>query len=238
MKKVLALFIVMILLLCGTTTAFAAELNISNISQDALFASKETCTSVTKNLNIEQIKQFFDEEVSLDMQHLVPVYIPTGDSSDNTLQSMLEATNTYNTLVFSKDEKVLGTATLECYETMWVVGTFCEGYDMLGEIGNLTGKANQTFYYIDNPYANEQALLIVGRNTETYRSLSSSNGTVNASEIVDAINEARQLNGILADGIGGNTNNAVLTPYIISSFIILTLAILTSVFILRKKARQ
>ena len=127
MEKILSLFAAMILLLCGTFTVFASELGESEISQENLFASKAAYTSIVQNLNDEQIDQFFDEEVSLDLQHLVPVYIPTGDSSDNTLLNMLEFTNTYNTVVYSKNGEVLGTATLEFYENKWVVGTFYRG---------------------------------------------------------------------------------------------------------------
>lgn len=240
MNKVLALFLAMILLLCGTVTAFASELGESDISQDTLFASKATYTSIVKNLNTEQIDQFFDEEVSLDLQHLVPVYIPTEDSSDNTLLSMLEFTNSYNTAVYSKSGEVLGTATLNFYENKWVVGTFYVGYNMLEKIGTFPASTNQTLYYIDNPYTHEEALLIVGQNVETYRSLTNSRGTVNACKIVKVINEVQQLGGgdIFVDDTGANANNTTLISYIVSPFIIITFAIVVSIFIWRKKAKQ
>lgn len=195
MKKVLALFVAMILPLCGPVTVFVSELGESEISQENLFASQATYASIVQNLNDEQINQFFDEEVSLDLRHLVPVYIPTGDSSDNTLLSMLEFTDTYNTLVYSKSGEVLGTATLVFYENKWVVGTFYVGYNMLEKMGVCPESTNQNLYYIDNPYTYEQALLIVGRDAETYCSLTKSESTVNASEIVKDIHEVQQLNG-------------------------------------------
>ena len=238
MNKVLALFLALILPLCGSFAVFASELGESEISQETLFASEETYTSIVQNLDDEQIDQFFDEEVSLDLQHLVPVYIPTGDSSDNTLLSMLEFTNTYNTIVYSKSGEVLGTATLEFYENKWVVGTFYIGYNMLEKIGTLPASTNQPLYYIDNPYTHEQALLIVGQNAETYRSLTKSEGTVNASEIVKDINAVQQLNGTFVDGTGVNANNTTLISYIVSSFIIIIFAIFASIFFYRKKARQ
>lgn len=240
MNKVWVLFLAMILSLCGAVTAFASELGESDISQDALFASEETYTSIVKNLNAEQIDKFFDEEVSLDLQHLIPVYIPTGDSSDNTLLSMLEFTNSYNTVVYSKNGEVLGTATLNFYENKWVVGTFYIGYNMLEKIGAFPASTNQTLYYIDNPYTQEQALLIVGQNAETYCSLTNSRGTVNAGKIVDDIKEVQQLGGgdrFVVD-TGAHADNTALISYIASSFIIITFAIVASIFIRRKKAKQ
>ena len=237
MEKILSLFAAMILLLCGTFTVFASELGESEISQENLFASKAAYTSIVQNLNDEQIDQFFDEEVSLDLQHLVPVYIPTGDSSDNTLLNMLEFTNTYNTVVYSKDGEVLGTATLEFYENKWVVGTFYRGYNMLEKMGALPASTNQTLYYIDNPYTQEQALLVVGQDAETYRSLTNAESTISASEIVKEINKMQQLNGTFADGTGANANDTTLIPYTVSSFIII-FAIAASIFICRKKASQ
>lgn len=236
----LALFLAMILPLCGTFTAFASELGESDISKDTLFASEETYTSIIKNLNTEQIDKFFDEEVSLDLQHLVPVYIPTGDSSDNTLLSMLEFTNSYNTAVYSKSGEVLGTATLNFYENKWVVGTFYIGYNMLEKIGAFPASTNQTLYYIDNPYTHEQALLIVGQNAETYRSLTESKGTVNASEIVKDIYKVRQSGGgdRFVDDKGANADNTTLISCIVSSYIIISFAIVVSIFIRRKKAKQ
>ncbi len=238
MKKILSLLLVVLVVFCGSVTVFATEMNETDISQEQLFASSSICTSIAKNLNVEQINNFFDEEVSLDLQHLIPVYIPTGNASNSTLESMLESANTYNALVYSKSGVVLGTATLEYYENKWVVGTFYEGYNMLEKIGTIPMNMNQNFYYIENPYTNEQAILTVEQNTETYRSLTNSNGTVNASKIVDDINEVRQSNVALVDGTGTNANNNALTLYFISSAAIITLAVFASVFIWRKKARQ
>lgn len=244
MNKVLALFLAMILMLGGKVTVFASESGEGGISTDTLFASEETYTSIVKNLNTEQIDQFFDgdfdEEVALDMQHLVPVYMLTGNSSDNTLQSMLEFTNTYNVMVYSKSSEVLGTAALAYYENMWVVGTFYVGYDMLGKIGTFPANTDQTFYYIDNPYMHEEALLIAGQNGETYCSLTNSRGTVNAGKILDEINEIQRLNGgdILVDDTGANADNTTLISYIVSSSIIIIFAIVVLSFIWRKKARR
>lgn len=238
MKKILSLFVAMTLLLCGTFTVFASELGESEISQENLFASEAAYTSIVQNLSDEQIDQFFDEEVYLDLQHLVPVYIPTGDSSDNTLLSILEFTNTYNTVVYSKSGEVLGTATLELYENKWVVGTFYRGYNMLERMGAFPASTNQTLYYVDNPYTYEQALLVVGQDAELYRSLTNAESTISASEIVKEINEMQQSNGTFADGTGVNTNDTTLIPYIVSSFIIVIFAIAASIFICRKKASQ
>lgn len=234
MNKVLALFLAMILPLCGSFAVFASELGEREISQENLFASEATYTSIVQKLNDEQIDQFFDEEVSLDLQHLVPVYCPTGDSSDNTLLSMLEFTNTYNTIVYSKSGEVLGTATLEFYENKWVVETFYIGYNMLEKIGTFPASTNQPLYYIDNPYTHEQALLIVGQNAETYHSLTKSEDTINASEIVKDINEVQQINGTFVDGTGANANNTTLMSYIIISFIIIIFAIFALIFLCRK----
>ncbi len=239
MNKVLVLFLAMILPLCGMFTVFASELGESGISQDTLFASEETCTSIVKNLNADQIDKFFDEEVSLDLQHLVPVYIPTRDSSDNTLLSMLEFTNSYNTAVYSKSGEVLGTATLNFYENKWVVGTFYIGFNMLEKIGAFPASTNQTLYYIDNFYTQEQALLIVEQNAETYSSPTESKSAVDASEIVKEINKVWQSGGgdRFVDGTGANAGNTTLILCIASSFIIITFAIAVLILIRRKKAR-
>lgn len=231
MKKLLAFILLM--LSCSTVTAFASEMGESDISQFALFASEETYTSIIQKRDDEQIERFFDGEV--DMQYLVPVYIPTRNSSDDTLQSMLEFTNTYNTMVYSQNGEVLGTATLEFYEDKWVVGTFYEGYNMLEKIGTIPADSNQTFYYIDNPYKNEQTLLIVGQNTETYRSLTNPKGTVDVGEIVNEINEIQRLNNILDNGTDVNTDNTALILYIIASCTIIAFVIAVSIFIYRKK---
>lgn len=244
MNKGLALFLAMILVLGGKVTVFASESGEGGISQDTLFASEETYMSVVEKLNTEQIDQFFDgdfdEEAALDMQHLVPVYTLTGNSSDNTLQSMLEFTNTYNVMVYSKSSEVLGTATLAYYENMWVVGTFYEGYDMLEKIGTFPANTDQTFYYVDNPYAHEEALLIAGQNGETYCALTNSRGTVNAGRILDEMNEIQRLNGgdIPVDDTGANADHTTLISYIVSSFIIISFAIVVLFFIWRKKARR
>lgn len=174
----------------------------------------------------------------MDMQHLVSIYVPTGTSFDNTLQSMLEFTNTYNTTVYSKSGEVLGTATLAFYENKWVVGAFYNGYNILEKIGTIPTNTNQTFYYIDNPYKNEEALLIVGQNTEIYRSLTNSRDTVNASEIVNDINEIQHLNNILDNGTDVNAHSTILILHIISACAIITFVIVALIFIYRKKTRQ
>lgn len=235
MKKIFVLFLAVLLLMCGSVTAFAAEMNEGDLSQEALFVSQNTYTSVAKNLNSEQIENFFAEDVILDLHHLIPVYTPTGSSNDNTLYGMLEPTNTYNTLVYSENGSVLGTATLEYYEDKWVVGTFYEGYNMLEEIGTLSMSASQTFYYIENPYANEQAILAVGENTETYRSLTNPQGFVEASSIVEDISEAKQLNSVEYEGTGTIVNHNGLAPYIVVAFVIIAFASVSSLYIWRKK---
>ncbi|MCI9218288.1 MAG: hypothetical protein HFH94_00880 [Lachnospiraceae bacterium] len=238
MNKVLALFFAIILLLCDMVTAFASELEESDISYDTLFASEAVCASIIQKRNDEQIDRFFDGEVSLDMQHLVPIYVPTGTSFDNTLQSVLEFTNTYNTTVYSKSGEVLGTATLAFYENKWVVGAFYNGYNILEKIGTIPTNTNQTFYYIDNPYKNEKALLIVGQNTEIYRSLTNSRDTVNASEIVNDINEIQRLNNMLDNGTDVNAHSTILILHIISACAIITFVIVALIFIYRQKTRQ
>lgn len=235
MKKIFVLFLAVLLLMCGSVTAFAAEVNEDDLSQEMLFASQNAYTSVTKNLNSEQIENFFDEDITLDLQRLIPVYTPTGSSSNNTLYGMLEPMNTYNTLVYSKNGSVLGTATLEYYEGKWVVGTFYEGYNMLEEIGALSMSASQTFYYIENPYANEQAILAVDENTETYRSLTNPQCFVEASSIVEDISEAKQLNSVEYEGTGAIVNHNGLTPYIVVAFVIIAFASVSSFYIWRKK---
>lgn len=235
MKKIVVLFLAMLLLLCCSISAFAAETNESNLSQETLFVSKNTYTSIAKNLNAEQIKAFLGEDVTLDLQRLVPVYMPTGSSNDNSLYGMLEPTNTYNTLVYSKNGSVLGTATLEYYEGKWVVGTFYEGYNMLEEIGTLPISANQTFYYIENPYAHEQAILAVNGNTETYRSLTNPQGFIDVGSIVDDITEAKQTNSVECEGAGTGANINGVNTYIVLSFAIIAIASVLSVYIWRKK---
>ena len=235
MKKIVILFLTVILLMCCSVSAFAAEENESNLSQASLFVSQSSYTSIAKNLNSEQIKAFFGEDVTLDLQRLVPVYMPTGSSNDNTLHGMLESTNTYNTLVYSESGSVLGTATLEYYEGKWVVGTFYEGYNMLEEIGTLSMSASQTFYYIENPYANEQAILAVGENTETYRSLTNPQGFVEASSIVEDISEVKQLSSVEYEGTGTIVNHNRLAPYIVVALVIIAFASISSLYIWRKK---
>lgn len=135
---------------------------------------------------------------------------------------------------------MLGTATLNLYENKWVVGTFYIGYNMLEKIGAFPASTDQALYYIDNPYTQEQALLIVGQNAETYCSLTNSRGTVNAGEIVKDINEVKRSGGgdRFVDDTGANAGNTILILYIASSFIIITFAIAVSVFFRRKKAKQ
>lgn len=58
MKKIFVLFLAVLLLMCGSVTAFAAEVNEDDLSQEMLFASKNAYTSVIKNLNSEQIENF------------------------------------------------------------------------------------------------------------------------------------------------------------------------------------
>ena len=236
MRKMVVLFLAMMLLVCCSISAFATEITESDLSQEEFFASSSTYTSIVKNLNSEQIKTFLGEDVTLDLQRLVPVYMPTGSSNDNTLYGMLEFTNTYNTLVYSKNGSALGTATLEYYDGKWVVGTFYEGYNMLDKIGTLPISANQTFQYIENPYAHEQAILAVNGNTETYHSLTNPQGVVDVSSIVEDINEAKQTNSIEYEGVGTTVNINRATPYIVLAFAIIALASVSSIYIWRKKA--
>lgn len=236
MKKIVVLFLALMLLMCCSVSVFAAETPEADLTQDVLFASQTTYISIAKNLNTEQIEAFFDEDITLDLQRLIPVYVPTGSSNDDTLYGMLESTNTYNTLVYSKSGSVLGTATLEYYEGKWVVGTFYEGYNMLEEIGTLPVSQNQTFYYIENPYAHEQAILTVNGNTETYRSLTNPQSSVDVSSIVDDINEAKQTNSVEYDGAGIGTNISEVNIYIVLTFAIIAIASVSSIYIWRKKA--
>ena len=77
--------------------------------------------------------------------------------------------------------------------------------------------------------------MIVGQNTETYRSLTNPKGTVDAGEIVNEINEIQRLNNILDNGTDVNTDNTALILYIIGSCTIIAFVIAVSIFIYRKK---
>ena len=80
--------------------------------------------------------------------------------------------------------------------------------------------------------------MIVGQNTEIYRSLTNSRDTVNASEIVNDINEIQRLNNMLDNGTDVNAHSTILILHIISACAIITFVIVELIFISRQKTRQ
>ena len=77
--------------------------------------------------------------------------------------------------------------------------------------------------------------MIVGQNTEIYRSLTNSRDTVNASEIVNDINE---IHNMLDNGTDVNAHSTILILHIISACAIITFVIVALIFISRQKTRQ
>lgn len=178
MKRLIVSILAVLFTVCISTSAMAASSNSTDEQREgvnAMFATETITSGIRNTIDMEQLSSFFDgEEVQIDFDNLLPVYMPINTVEHvDRYQGLLEFTNSYMAPVYAENNTLLGTVKLLLHENKWVVGIFYDGYDIASKIDSLNIPDTMNSMFVENPSNNEFAVLTYSQIDESYYSLDS-----------------------------------------------------------------
>lgn len=241
MKKLLSI-IMASLLMCITIPVFAASASVTEHEGDTIFASINIVEEIKVNLDEQQVREFFeDKEVTLDFEHVIPVYMTLNIEGSTVLSESLEFINEYNVPVTDVQGNSMGVATLQLYEGKWVIGIFIENYDIMTILNNLSAVQEGSVYFVELSTNGEFGLLNVSKSGETYVKLEDGirlTRSQNGSNVLAQLKEDLTKSGDDREGAGSvsaSTSASNVIPYMIVGLAVILAAAGYTIYILKRR---
>jgi hypothetical protein len=135
---------------------------------NTIFASDSVSDEVSRHLDTEQIQNWFGINATLDMEHIIPIYMTLNVEDDSTnLVDTLYFTDTFHIQAIGEEGEILGLATLNQLNNVWVIGKFVDGFDMMDKISRLNIPSSTMCYYVEIPQSgNDFGILTLAPKTQ------------------------------------------------------------------------
>lgn len=241
MKKLLNI-IMASLLMCIAIPVFAASAGVTEHEGDTIFAANNIVKEIKANLDEQQVREFFeDKEVTLDFEHVIPVYMTLNIEGSTTLSESLEFINEYNVPVTDVQGNSMGIATLQLYEGKWVIGIFIENYDIMTILNNQSAVQDGSAYFVELSTNCEFGLLNVSKSGETYTKLEDGirlTRSQNGSNVLAQLKEDITKSGGDREGAGSasaTTSASNVFPYVIVGLAVILAAAGYTIYILKRR---
>ncbi len=215
MKKIISIFFSVLLVACFVLPVMAsADSDTDKTDQGVLqsmFADKNSTNDIKNTIDNDQVFRFFDEqEVELNYNFVLPVFVPSNNNNVNKYRDTLEFSNSYVAPVSSVDGKLLGMVKLQRDGSSWVVGVFYESYNLQDEIEKLNIPRDTNTIFLENIFEDEFAVLSYKEGEESYYSLDNeSRRGLNSDQLIKEAASSKTKYEEDAEGSGMSTNENV-----------------------------
>lgn len=244
MKK-LILFFVSVLLVVSfmLPTMASAETGADKTDQEEsenMFAEINSINDIKNSIDNDQILSFFDgQEVELDFNYVLPVFMPSNSNTASKYRDALEFSKSYVVPVSTAGGKSLGMVKLQKYDASWVVGVFYENYDLQGLINKINIPADTKTVFVENIFENEFAVLACREGEELYYSLDyESRRELNGDQLIRELALSKQGYKEDAEGAGVPINGDVSYKWVFYAVPVALLILLCGLIVFSKTRRK